>query len=354
MTVARVNLPIAMTAEDFLARGGELKREVEKMLATTGEAVKLAGDDMQKVDELTTLARNLWLQWGWLVTATYRSAKGKIPYDRFSPFQIKTLNPCIRSWLWRDLSRVLTHKREQAKAAKRALGRAVPQYDAWAKSTLGRTPGTVFKFAPTSASRNAPAELGFDVIQDDPRIDESAMSATATICTATIDRQGEIIFPGGGDYTHYTRNPVVLWEHGFDQSISFPIGKCEDPSGQLALSASDDEIEATCFFSQSLREAQQIFALVAERVIRATSIHVIPKSTEQRLMEGTAITIYPEWEMLEWSWGRIGVNPDAVARTLDSGRLAGEAICDSVKRMLQPFVPRRLASSVGATFQRAG
>src|SRR4051812_41355949 len=76
----------------------------------------------------------------------------------------------------------------------------------------------------------APGVMALDTVSD-AAIDESAMSATAIISTPTPDRVRDSMVPRGCLLDDYKNNPVVLWEHGFN--LSLPIGKSEDPSGNL-------------------------------------------------------------------------------------------------------------------------
>lgn len=207
-----------------------------------------------------------------------------------------------------------------------------------------RLPGTIYKLANRG--------LAVDTIAD-PEVDQVKMTAAAVICTPAVDRQNEIILPDGGDYADYARNPVVLWEHGFDPSISFPIAASDSEEGELQLSASAEQIEATSRFTTKSVESYQIFGLIVDKIIRATSIHVIPDETAQKIIGGESITVYPKWRMLEWSWGSIGVNPEAVARVLSHGKIGNESICESLAKSLRPFAarPSRSQVRVGAADQ---
>lgn len=197
-------------------------------------------------------------------------------------------------------------------------------------------PGTVYKLANNGL---AMATLS------DATIDQQAMSATATICTPAVDRQSEIIMPDGGDYTDYARNPIVLWGHGFSQ-IALPIAKSETPDGVLTVKPSKDSIAATSFFTTKTLESQQIFDLIVERIVRATSIHVIPVESVNQVVGGDNVTIYTKWKLLEWSWCDIPCNPEAVRKVLDRGTLAGSPIIESIAKSLRPFAPTASRSVV--------
>lgn len=190
--------------------------------------------------------------------------------------------------------------------------------------------------------------LGLDVVTV-PGVDTEAMSATAIITTPAVDRVGEVVLPDGGDFIDYARNPVVLWNHGFS-GLSLPIAKCETPDGQLALTVGQDAIEATSYFSPSSLESMQIFGLIAEGIIRATSIHFEPVEFKREVRDGEEVTIFTAWKMREWSWVDIGCNPEAVRKVLDRGKIGGDVLIPSIAKMLRPHAPTASKSvSKGAT-----
>lgn len=144
------------------------------------------------------------------------------------------------------------------------------------------------------------------------------MSARAVINTPREDREGDVIVPRGVHLDNYRNNPVVLWEHGLGE-LTRPIAKCQQPDGKLALDVSDHEITATSFFTDKCLESLQIFHLIAEGLVRATSVRALPiKSAIRKTSNAGSGIILKEWELIEWSWGALGVNPDS---TVDSSNL---------------------------------
>lgn len=165
------------------------------------------------------------------------------------------------------------------------------------------------------------------------------MSARAVINTPREDREGDVIVPRGVHLDNYRNNPVVLWEHGLGE-ITRPIAKCQQPDGKLALDVSDYEITATSFFTDKCLESLQIFHLIAEGLVRATSVRALPiKSAIRKTSNAGSGIILEEWELIEWSWGALGVNPDAIARTLDRGTIEGRKITAPLLKSLQAVLP---------------
>ena len=193
-------------------------------------------------------------------------------------------------------------------------------------------------------------------------IDPTRMRVLATINTDAIDHEDEVILASGVGLSIYQKNPVVLWNHA--KEITVPIGQAESPDGELDLIRTETEILAATYFAQSFPFAVQIFALIDEKVIRATSIRVKPLVASIYVTpEGEQVVVTEESEMVEFSWTPIGVNPEALATgksllvpetvreamslqldsaigVLNRGSLGGEAILPEIKKSLLTMVPR--------------
>ena len=176
-------------------------------------------------------------------------------------------------------------------------------------------------------------------ITGQPYVDRKAMSARAVISTATIDRVGDVLIPQGCQLSNFAKNPVVLWAHGLE-GIGCPIATSRDPNGDLSVTISDTDVQATAWFSQSSLEAAQIFELIDEGIVRATSVRETPiKSHIRRDLEHGDVVVVEEWDLEEWSWCAVGVNPDAVAKALDRNRLGGHPISPSILKSLSAVAP---------------
>jgi hypothetical protein len=190
-----------------------------------------------------------------------------------------------------------------------------------------------------------------------PTTDLNRMSASATINTDAVDYEDEVILASGVRIGNYQNNPVVLWDHG--KSITtLPIGTCRMPDGDIDLIRSDRSIDSTTYFAQSLPFAHQVFGLIDEGVVRATSIHVVPyQVAAYRAPDGREVMVTEDCDMVEWSWTCLGVNPEAVrkeksfrmpdryceawalqmdraASVLNKGTLGGDILSPSIRKSL--------------------
>ncbi|WP_417386921.1 hypothetical protein [Gimesia sp.] len=188
--------------------------------------------------------------------------------------------------------------------------------------------------------------------QTQPMIDERLMSARAIINTPREDREGDVIKPAGVQLENFRNNPVVLWEHGLGE-ITRPIAKCQHPDGRLAIEVDNEKISATSYFTAKSLESLQIFHLIAEGLVRATSVRALPIKTSTRKTANSGIGIVLEqWELIEWSWGALGVNPDAIARTLDRGTIEGHKIVEPLLKSLRTVLPKKKHLIPGWTLEK--
>ena len=199
-------------------------------------------------------------------------------------------------------------------------------------------PGSIFKLADG---------LGQDNVVS-PAIDLATMRVTAIVCTPSVDRQSESILPEGIETDDFARNACILWEHGFDGNISTPIAKGIGPDGKLGLRLVNGALEGDAFFTNKDQHSAQIFALISEGIVKATSVHVIPTESRQERDESGAqlVTVYPRSKLLEWSFGRLGVNSEALVKLLSRGRINNEPLSESLAKSLRPYAPRAKGNQV--------
>lgn len=188
--------------------------------------------------------------------------------------------------------------------------------------------GQIYKFA------GSPALAGAGRITD---VDTHSRKATAVISTPAPDRVRDSLNPLGCSLDEYERNPVVFWEHG--KVLTKPIGTSENPAtGQLSIIKTNSEVLGTCWFTDKFLEAEQIFELVAEGTVRATSVRFTPVTQP---VVRKSDTYFDEWMLLEWSWVGIGCNPEAIAATVAKGRLAGKPIVAGIAKSLELYLPKK-------------
>lgn len=178
-------------------------------------------------------------------------------------------------------------------------------------------------------------------------VDRTEMSAWATISTATPDRVQDILVPRGILTDDYAKNPVVMWSHGLEDGLTLPIGVARHADGTLAIEVSDERVVGKCYFSKSNPAANQIFQLIDEGIICATSVRETPVSSRQIKVNGQWIDYVDSWKLEEFSWCAIGVNPDAVAKCISKNRLDNRPIDSSIMKSLNAILPQKKPTGIG-------
>jgi hypothetical protein len=194
-------------------------------------------------------------------------------------------------------------------------------------------------------------------------IDTASMSITCVITTQDEDRSGDVIVTDGIDTASHERNPVVLYNHGL--TLEKPIGKAEDQGGKYTVVREPNRLLGTVFFSQTLPEAAELFALAAEGILRGWSIGAIPRETAPRDVvgpDGMAALLVKSCEMFEFSLTPKPDNREAlterVMRAVSGGKPMSGVLLKSFEPWVLPaspmvVVPREVEMSATATITKA-
>ncbi len=216
-------------------------------------------------------------------------------------------------------------------------------------------PGYCYKFA------GAMGELyeHTDPVVRDVKLDKGLMSATRIFTTEDRDRQGDIIRTDGILTPTHQANPVVLLDHG--KYFPLPIGRNESPEGAYSvyLDSEAGEGRQTTYFSQRLREAEQVYWLIDEKILRGNSIghrplNVQPLGKPVPQGEGKPPRqplLVNECELLEISWTALPVNAEAVRAAIDRDLICGKSMLPALRMSLEPLAQPHKVWSPGATLE---
>jgi hypothetical protein len=130
------------------------------------------------------------------------------------------------------------------------------------------------------------------------------------ITSYTVDRDGDVVIPGGVDYSEFMQNPVVFLNH--KSFAEPPIGRC------VGMMPSDQEIVAQTQFAgldQMHPQAEMIYRLYRDHFMKGWSIGFIPreKSPQSVLPGQWGVTILTS-SLLEYSAVGIPSNASALMR----------------------------------------
>ena len=136
-------------------------------------------------------------------------------------------------------------------------------------------------------------------------IDPNVGRVTAVISTGDVARDDAIIDPAGWDFSHYDRNPVVLWMHN---DGALPVART------VSVLATGSELIATAEFDMDDPEAVRLLGKIARGFVNATSVRWNPIRWEWRKMgEGSRdVLVFTAQELLEWSFVSIPADPKAL------------------------------------------
>ncbi len=139
--------------------------------------------------------------------------------------------------------------------------------------------------------------------------------------TDTIDSYDEVVDQASWDLRRFEKNPVILYQH---DRYSLPIGqatRCEVKDGQLECTIKFATAEAN-------PQAEQVWQLVQEKVLRAVSVGFRPMNGKYELRDGRDVYVLYDNELREISVVTVPANEDCLAS------MKADALekCDDVTR----------------------
>ena len=145
----------------------------------------------------------------------------------------------------------------------------------------------------------------------------------ASISTESIDRDGEVIIAQGMNSTEYEANPILFFNHDYND----PIGNVVD------IRRHRDRIDATLTFAQrpdnypGEYRPQFVESLVAQGVVKGISIGFVPEPGGVRKASkadiekyGTGVRqVYSKWKLYEVSIAPLPANATALVSAIRKG-----------------------------------
>lgn len=158
----------------------------------------------------------------------------------------------------------------------------------------------------------------------DVSIEAGERAVVATISTAVVDRDGEVLIPQGCNSRDFEKSPSVFLGHDY---YTLPVGKC------AAIRRTPEAIVAKTVFAARPADfpagqewlPDTIFSLFQQGVLKGFSVGFLPVESrpaserdKTKFGEGCR-RVYSKWNLLEYSVAPIPANPEAVAVAVSKG-----------------------------------
>lgn len=133
-------------------------------------------------------------------------------------------------------------------------------------------------------------------------VDVARRYAEFIASTEAVDSHGTIVRQNW-NLERYRKNPIVLWNHCTD-----------DPIGTAEVRLDNGQLIAGVTFAEGTEDADEVWALVQQGVLRAVSVGFRPAAFDLVEMGDDFVVVYDAPELYELSVVSIPSNPDALAR----------------------------------------
>jgi len=154
-------------------------------------------------------------------------------------------------------------------------------------------------------------------------VKEQGGAIIAKLTTDSVDRDGEVLIPQGMNTVDYDKNPVLFYNHEYDQ----PVGKVTNikrddnaVTGELEFAQRPEGYEGDFF-------PQFIEALVRQDIVKGVSVGFVAEEGGSRMASkadrtkfGPAIKrVFNKWKLLEVSIAPLPANQDALVTAVGKG-----------------------------------
>jgi HK97 family phage prohead protease len=145
----------------------------------------------------------------------------------------------------------------------------IMERDAWGRHVRSVRPKVCADAPPLRKYLNVEVLRDADHKEVDP--DTGMRRFTFVASTDAVDREGDILFPGGWQLDSYKENPVILWAH---ESWSYPIGRATD------IGVQDNKLMVTVQFTPAdvNPDGYRVYKLVEAGFVNAVSVGFRPRS----------------------------------------------------------------------------
>jgi len=182
------------------------------------------------------------------------------------------------------------------------------------------------------------------VAADEVKTDEEARTDTSFIMTDALDRDREVVLPGGGDFAQFRKNPVVTFAHRYDE---LPVGRAlwlkrDEQNGRAGILAKTQYAAKPKDWGDAPWQPSAVWALVQQGVLKGKSIGFLPtqvrppteKDLKARPDWANVRSIVSKWLLLEYAVAPVPSNPDALVQSIGKGLEVPESMLEAMGMMI--------------------
>lgn len=185
-----------------------------------------------------------------------------------------------------------------------------------------------FAKAPEEKRTGAVVAKGFAI---EAKAEGDTNTVTFVVSSDSVDRDGDIVYQAGIDWSHFQKNPVILWAHN---SRELPIAK----GGNVRREGDRTLMDMTFAPAEANPKAPQVLELIKGGFLNTVSIGFIP--TEYSWVEDKSTGRYgldiKKSEAIEVSVVPVPSNRDALASARAKG-LSAEPVEDEIRTILKGY-----------------
>lgn len=161
-------------------------------------------------------------------------------------------------------------------------------------------------------------------VENSIELGDGDRSFTCVMTSKVIDRDGDMLLPGGMDSKDFEKNPILFFNHSWG---AMPVGTV------TGIKRQGDRIIARCQMAERPEshpdgeewEADTILSLIKQGVIKGVSVGFEPidgrKPTDDEIKShGDDLTwVFTKWKLLELSIAPLPCNQDALVLAVSKG-----------------------------------
>ncbi|MGB0969827.1 MAG: hypothetical protein ACPGVG_02535 [Mycobacterium sp.] len=158
---------------------------------------------------------------------------------------------------------------------------------------------------------------------------------TARITKDVLDRDGEVLLPGGMDATDFDKSGAVFYNHDYNLPVAAPVGKLKKTAEAIIGRARFMErVEGDT--GEFLPDYVRSFVTCMAKAGRSAGVSIGFDPIESRMptkkdreVYGPGITlVFTRWKLLEWSIAPVQANQEAFVTAM--GKSLDAAVCKSL------------------------